>query len=755
MALTPEELRRQGLDTAAVVEDTLRNIASQIGDIFEQAFATSSTVAQATAQELESSLKKFAKVSDDVASNVYKIQQGLLKSKTIQDQINQRKSTEEALGIKLITNLKMQGAVGLSTIDDLIKKNQQGIIGVTNAYNNLDPVLQNIVDQYVEVLRYNEAYINDLNEQNKTVKLQEEKLGNTGKLLKGISKIPVLGNLIDAEKVLRAAQVESAKVGASRLSVMGASFKALGKSLKTGLTDPLTIATFLIKSIVNVDNKIVGIQKSFGVTRSTARGLAASIEQTAASTNDIFISGKKLNESFRELSSTLGFVADISGQTLETFTNLTKRLGFSNEEAARLTYLSRLQSENTEDVLQSASKTVSALNRQKGTAINIKAVFGDIANASAATTVSLGGSVEALAEAATKARQLGLTLAEVDQVASSLLDFQTSIENELAAELLTGKQINLEAARYYALVNDTAKLTEEIGNNQELINAFATDNRLAQEAAAKALGLSREELGKMVMKTQLLALGAEGFKAKFGEANYEQMQALSIGEKFQSALEKIQELIGNIVFAFDPVIQVLGKAVELVGTFLGYVNKIGSTFGGITGVVIGLIPVLLKASTIASAFALNGLRAGIAAIFTSFAEIPFGIGIPLAVAAAAGLVTMFKGDDMVSTGYGKRMLYDKGAIIALNDKDNLVATTNNINPNPVKINNNQINTRTRTSTPPTQTVASQPTPTQQTLNNKVAVEVNYNGRRLSNLEKTNQNKIGSGLFNGIDMSVRG
>jgi hypothetical protein len=442
----------------------------------------------------------------------------------------------------------------LSTIDDLITKNQQGIIGVTNAYNTLSDDLKEVVNQYVEVLGYNEEYTNALNEQNKTVKLQEEKLGNTGKLLKGISKIPVLGNLIDAEKALRAAQVEAAKEGSSRLSVMGASFKSLGKSLKTGLTDPLTIATFIIKSILQASNKITDIQKAFGITVTSARQISLQLEGMSITSGDIFITSKKLNQSFRELSAELGFAADISGQTLETFTNLTQRLGFNTKEATQLTYLARLQGENTETTLNNTSKTVSALNKQKGTAINIKAVFNDIANASAATVVSLNGSVNALAEASTKARQLGLTLGEVDQIASSLLDFQSSIENELAAELMTGKQINLEAARYYALTNQTAKLTEEIGNNQELINAFATDNRLAQDAAAKALGLSREELGKMVMQQQFLALGAEGFRAKFGEANYEQMQALSIGDKFKATLEKVQEIIGNIGYAFEPLL---------------------------------------------------------------------------------------------------------------------------------------------------------------------------------------------------------
>jgi len=546
----------------------------------------------------------------------------------------------------------------------------------------------------------------------------------------------------------------------------------LGKSVKLimdlkagGKLAALAIGAFLVKAILQADNKITDLQKSFGITRGTARGISLEFEKQSLVSGDIFITSKKLNQSFRELSAELGFAADISGQTLETFTNLTQRLGLNTKEATQLTYLARLQGENTEDTLNNASKTVSALNRQKGTSINIKAVFNDIANASAATVVSLGGSVEALAEASTKARQLGLTLAEVDQVASSLLDFQTSIENELAAELLTGKQINLEAARYYALVNDTAKLTEEIGNNQELINAFATDNRLAQDAAAKALGLSREELGKMVMQQQLLKLGAEGFRAKFGEANYEQMKALSIGDRFKATLEKIQEIIGNVGYALEPILNAFA-----------YLASSSTVLLGALGAIAGLSLVRTIGSLAVMAVQLGLISAE---AVTTNAALTFGVGT-VAILATLGAVMgaiqdAKKVDDIYSggDGYGDRTLLIKGkGAFDLNNKDNFVATTNDLfastndlavnptNDNFATSNNNAtinpINPRVQTPPPPpTQTVVTQPAPTQQTLNNKVAVEVNYNGRRLSNLEKTSQNKIGSGLFNGIDMSVRG
>jgi hypothetical protein len=91
-----------------------------------------------------------------------------------------------------------------------------------------------------------------------------------------------------------------------------------------------------------------------------------------------------------------------------------------------------------------------------------------------------------------------MNLEQVDRIAGSLLQFESSISAELEAELLTGKQLNLEKARYYALTNDAAGLAEELSKNVGTSAEFGKMNRLEQEAYAKALGMSREELADMV-----------------------------------------------------------------------------------------------------------------------------------------------------------------------------------------------------------------------------------------------------------------
>jgi hypothetical protein len=123
----------------------------------------------------------------------------------------------------------------------------------------------------------------------------------------------------------------------------------------------------------------------------------------------------------------------------------------------------------------------------------------EVYSTSTAIAASMGNSEERIGEAVRRAKDLGLSLKDVEGIASSLLDVESSIAAEFEYEVISGKQLNLEAARYYALTNQTDKLTKEIANNQAVIQSFASGNRIEQEAAAKAMGVSRDQLAEMYM----------------------------------------------------------------------------------------------------------------------------------------------------------------------------------------------------------------------------------------------------------------
>ncbi len=226
----------------------------------------------------------------------------------------------------------------------------------------------------------------------------------------------------------------------------------------------------------------------------------------------------------------------------------------------------------------------------------------------------------------------------------------------------------------------------EMAKQAGSLNDFQNMNVIAQNSLAKAFGVSRDEMADMLMKQE--AINKYGDAAsKLNADQLKDMEAKNMSaeeylekvenqrsaqENFNDAVVKLQELLGTLLEG------PIGKILDAFTTVMHYSVKIGESLGGLSGILLGLIPILLKGSAIMRVFAVKGFQAGVSAIFQSFAKIPFGLGIPLAIAAVAGLSKLFssKGDDIVSEGgYGKRTLFGPEGAIALNDKDTVIAGT--------------------------------------------------------------------------------
>jgi hypothetical protein len=428
----------------------------------------------------------------------------------------------------------------------------------------------------------------------------------------------------------------------------------------------IALATAALKGSDNINN----LQKNLGISYGSAKDLQNSLAITSATSDKLYVTSALLNKAFTDLATQTGIVSDFGGDTLVTMTALTKQLGLGTAQASQLALLARTQGEDTEGVLENTVATVSALNKQNGVAISAKAVLNDISTASKSIVVSLGMSPEILAEAATQARALGLSLSQVDAIASSILDFESSIEKELSFELLTGKQINLEKARELALNNDLAGLTEEIKNNAEITEAFATGNRIQQEAAAAAIGLSRDDLADMVYQQELIKLGAEGFTAAYGEQAYQSMLAQSASEKFEASMEKIKGVIGDIGTIFTPII-------DGFAALVGYLAESKILLGAIAGIMVGLV-------AIQTTLAIKSLITAFAEIFKgSFMAGPFGLPIAIAGAAALGAIvagaTQMVDDGIADSSRGPFTITDSYGKMAMTAKGDNLAVSPNIN----------------------------------------------------------------------------
>ena len=485
-------------------------------------------------------------------------------------------------------------------------------------------------------------------------------------------------------KGLGAAVLQNAKGYLTNLDKSGI-VAAMMNDEVSGLAKGMVIAEAatlaLAKGAFTASDNVNNIQKATGISYKNAIKLQAEFGKISLDTGKAYINSVALNKSFGELVSSTGIVSDFGGDTLITMTTLTKQLGLGVKEASQLALLARLQGKNTEGVLEDTVDTVNALNKQNGIAINAKEVFNDISTASSSIVVSLGMSTTELAEAATQARSLGLSLEEVDKIADSLLNFETSIANELSFELLTGKQINLEKARELALNNDLAGLAKEIANNTEITEAFANGNRIAQQAAAEALGVSKDQIANMIKMEEYKNLLADDYISKYGEQSYLSMQSQSAQEKFADTMVKIQSIIGDMAIAFAPLLDALAWMAE-------------STWAMYT--TLGLIATLSLAKTISSLVMMgiqmgiikrSSLQAAISSITMSQA-LTFGLTSVAIIAAIAGIAALVNSqqnkaqsvqDGIADSSRGPFTITDAYGKMAMTAKGDNLAVSPNIN----------------------------------------------------------------------------
>ena len=482
--------------------------------------------------------------------------------------------------------------------------------------------------------------------------------------------------------------------------VMAKGFEGMATAIKTGLNDPLVQGALGLKGMLFVFNKLK--QGFLGADKNTsllAKNLNMSADQAhdlnrgfmAASkgSGQLFVSSTGLVETLSEINSELGTSVVLSQDQLETMTKLKKTAGLTGAEMMGVQKLSLANGDSFDENADSLLNQVSALNKASGIYINEKQVLKDISNLSAATTLSLGKNPAAIAAAVTTAKALGMEMAQIEGIASSLLDFESSITNELSAELLLNKDLNLEKARQAALNNDLSTVASEIAKQAGSAAEFGEMNAIQQEALAKAVGMNREELAKTLFVQEQLA-GASGdeaarrqelLNARIAEVGLAQAQK----EEQEGGLENLlnqataTEEMNAAMDQMNESLMILGSALQpIVSMFAGIAGFIAESkvatvaFGAALGALGAIATVMAVKSTITA----------ITGIFSSFSSIPFGLGIPAAIGTVAALGGIIGGvgsmiasaGDVNSPAKGKTQISTKeGGLFELSQNDDIVA----------------------------------------------------------------------------------
>lgn len=497
------------------VQDQIKDIKE---DFLQKAAANRSTLQQAGTNRLN--LERNVNSVDQDLTNT--LSEAAAKNPEISNKFETYKSLEDQIQTRSKENKKK----GIKDIDD---KDLQSLIKKQNQLKASDSVLGSIVGK-LEALNKLKAELVESSEQEK-----------------------------EAEKAVK----EEANLAAKASGDMA---KCLWDSVKSGQALAVALGAAVWKAFAKVDELGVKLQREIG----TWAGAIASANSELISATDFLEQAYQISTQFH-----------IDPISIFTPVELAKAAEFKNmsnlsaQEVATLAVRSKSVNQSVTAYNTSMKEGYNNVLKSTTSAVAFGSVQKEIANTSEAISLSLGDNPKKIAEAATAALSLGMSMKDIEGIAENLMNFESSIEHEMEAQLLTGKQMNLAKAREYALNNDIAGLSRELHNNGVDAVEFQSMTYIKQKSLAQALGMSRDQLAGMVRQQILGANATDEWKKKTLDLTDEEYRRVSAQEQWQKVREKFLQSLTPLL---KPVLDILTAVAGVLRWITGGIGMIISYF---------------------------------------------------------------------------------------------------------------------------------------------------------------------------------
>jgi len=667
----------------------------------------------------------------------------LLNNKKAQLDASIQNNEAEIDSLLLIQNLTDDQISRLNTLEKQQEKLNRELAKTETAQNNISGIISDQDFHYNQLMSSIDNINNELNDTKQLLGLGGAAIGGLETALNKLgfgslaSKLGVDEAREKMEETAESIRLAGGDVNSfgNKFKVLGAGLKSIGSSIISNLKDPLIVVSFIIEGLIDaiksLDTGAGDLAKNMNMTYNEALNLQGQLTQIANMSGDIAVTTRGMRESYLAIGQSLGAQVDMNAANLELMTQLRERAGVSNETFIEMSKYAASTGQEVEKATTGFLGGAKAIAMQAGKALNVKQLMIETSKVSNAIKLSIKGGAQALGEAAAKAKLVGMNLEQADNAASSLLNFEESITAELEAELLTGKDLNLERAHLAALNNDYATVAEEIARNVGSAAEFSNMNRLQQEAIAKSVGMQRDELANVLVEQEALRnlgrkltdeeqaayefakekYGAKKAAEMLGKKELEDMKnQMNMQEKFNATVEKLKEIFITVADALMPVFSILSGVAEIVGFILqpiqGIFNiisalidptkglsetlaEMGPVTAGIavalgiaaTAITAQMVPGLIKAG-VAAATALIPMAANAVAAITTASAMTLGIGAVAIIAGIAAAVVAMNSakstalkDGMIGPD-GGLMVSGKKGTYSLDANDTVIAGTN-------------------------------------------------------------------------------
>lgn len=438
-------------------------------------------------------------------------------------------------------------------------------------------------------------------------------------------------------------------------------YRAVGLALDLTKTAVLE----LIKLGETYDKVLMGFAHSLGVGRIEAEKYVPALTRSAqkakalgASLIDSTAAATQLVNQF-ELMATSA-LEEVNQQMLV----LNKVFGVSLEDGAK--FYSTLTQVGNASLSSQTNMTGVADAAARAAGIPLGRVIKDVANISDGVRLIFKGNTEQLIKQAAEARKLGTNLDSAAKSAEALLNFESSVANELKLSALLGKNVNFNESRRLFFAGKTVEAEKAILSELNRIGDINELNYLQRKALSDLTGKSFGELQKMQAQTkQQLELDSKfpeyaaerlQYEQKLKEISGDELKQKQQAEEMQKRdnianaranvfLKQKEQILINLSRAIQPFYRALmdiSEAVlDVIITITDWMAEMSKAYPILSG--IGTVVGIVVVGVVGLAAAIGVLiltMSGLAALGIEISAFLTEVSIGLAAFGVAGLTAV-------------------------------------------------------------------------------------------------------------------
>ena len=408
---------------------------------------------------------------------------------------------------------------------DGLKSAEKSVSSISGIYGNLNKLERERIKNTFISGKLSDEQVGALNKMadiNRDIaQLSIDDVAGRGALLQEYDDISKsLGTISEEDKKILENLTEQNKMALAHANMTKTQKDFLEKQVKVydgikdsivGILETASLLTSNLKGAMGA--AIIGV--GFGLEKwgKSVRSFGGYVDSAQISTFALGFAFKDAEETAKGLSKEFGGLKDVSFSTQLNTNLMATNMGISGAEAANVVGNFARMNDGSASTAMDMAATTKALGKAAG--VPIDSLMKDVA-----------GSTKAFAEygkngglnmtiAAVAAAKMGVSMDAMTKVSDSLLDFETSINNEMELGAMMGKQLNLDRARGLAYEGNMTGAVKETLNQLGGIDAFNKMDIFQKRKAAELLGLSVDEFQKMAAKSDEISENGEASVSKW------------------------------------------------------------------------------------------------------------------------------------------------------------------------------------------------------------------------------------------------